>query len=203
MLPFAPSAERNKDPILNALRHWLKNHNRVLEIGSGTGQHAMHFTAALPHLVWQCSELPEAVEGLAARIAQEGSDRTPPPLALDVARPPWPVPAQDAANGFDAVFTSNTLHIMSFDHVRHFFARVGELLATDGVLCVYGPMKYGGAFTSPSNADFDAQLRAGNPLSGIRDFEALDALAHAQSLMLRADIDMPANNRLLVWQRSV
>uniref|UniRef100_UPI003BACD776 DUF938 domain-containing protein n=1 Tax=Stappia sp. TaxID=1870903 RepID=UPI003BACD776 len=202
MLPFAPSAERNKDPILHALRPWLETRARVIEIGSGTGQHAVHFTAALPHLVWQCSELPDAVEGLAARIAQEGSHRTPPPLALDVAHPPWPVPAHTSPDAFDVAFTSNTLHIMSFDHVRHFFVRVGELLKKGGLLCVYGPMKYGGAFTTPSNADFDAQLRARDPLSGIRDFEALDDLALAQGLELRDDLDMPANNRLLIWERT-
>lgn len=129
MLPFAPSADRNKAPILDALRPLLEKHSRVLEIGSGTGQHAVHFTTALPHVLWQCSELPDAVDGLAARLAAEGNERTPPPLALDVAHAPWPIPAWTAPNAFDVIFTSNTLHIMSFDHVRHFFTRAGEVLA--------------------------------------------------------------------------
>lgn len=202
MLPFAPSAERNKDAILAALRPHLAHCRRVLEIGSGTGQHAVHMTAALPQLVWQCSELPGAVEGVAARLVAEGTERTPPPLALDVAAPPWPLPAADAPDAFDAVFTANTLHIMSFAHVGQFFARVGEVLAPGGLCCVYGPMKYGGAFTTRSNAEFDAQLRARDPLSGIRDFEALDELAQAKGLTLLEDLAMPANNQLLIWRRT-
>lgn len=202
MLPFAPSAERNKDAILAALRPHLAHCRRVLEIGSGTGQHAVHMTAALPQLVWQCSELPGAIAGVAARLESEGTARTPPPLALDVAAPPWPLPAAEAPDAFDAIFTANTLHIMSFAHVGQFFARVGEVLAPGGLCCVYGPMKYGGAFTTRSNAEFDAQLRARDPLSGIRDFEALDELAQAQGLTLLEDIAMPANNLLLIWRRT-
>lgn len=202
MLPFAPSAERNKDAILAALRPRLAQCRRVLEIGSGTGQHAVHMTAALPQLVWQCSELPGAIAGVAARLEAEGTERTPPPLALDVATPPWPLPAAEAPDAFDAIFTANTLHIMSFAHVGQFFARVGEVLAPGGLCCVYGPMKYGGAFTTRSNAEFDAQLRARDPLSGIRDFEALDELAQAQGLTLLDDLAMPANNQLLIWRRA-
>lgn len=202
MLPFAPSAERNKDAILAGLRPHLARCRRVLEIGSGTGQHAVHMSAALPQLVWQCSELPGTVSGLAARLEAEGTVRTPPPLALDVAAPPWPLPASGAPDAFDAVFTANTLHIMSFAHVGQFFARIGEVLAPGGLCCVYGPMKYGGAFTTKSNAEFDAQLRARDPLSGIRDFEALDELAQAQGLTLVEDLAMPANNQLLIWRHA-
>lgn len=202
MLPVAPAAERNKDAILTALRPLLAQARRVLEVGSGTGQHAVHFTAALPHLLWQCSELPANVPGIAARLAEEGNDRTPPPLTLDVAMPPWPVPVATSPEAFDGIFTANTLHIMSFAHVKQFFQRVGEVLAPGGVCCVYGPMKYGGAFTTASNAAFDAQLRARDPESGIRDFEALDALAGAQGLTLVDDIAMPAHNQLLVWRRT-
>lgn len=202
MLPFAPSAERNKDAILAGLRPHLARCRRVLEIGSGTGQHAVHMSAALPQLVWQCSELPGTVSGLAARLEAEGTVRTPPPLALDVAAAPWPLPAADAPDAFDAVFTANTLHIMSFAHVGQFFARIGEVLAPGGLCCVYGPMKYRGAFTTKSNAEFDAQLRARDPLSGIRDFEALDELAQAQGLTLLEDLAMPANNQLLIWRRA-
>lgn len=202
MIPFAPSAERNKDAILAALHPRLAHCRRVLEIGSGTGQHAVHMTQALPQLVWQCSELPGTVEGVAARLEAEGTARTPPPLALDVAAPPWPLPTAGAPDAFDAIFTANTLHIMSFAHVGQFFARVGEVLAPGGLCCVYGPMKYGGAFTTESNAEFDRQLRARDPQSGIRDFETLDALAQAQGLVLLEDIAMPANNQLLIWRRT-
>ncbi|WP_029059668.1 DUF938 domain-containing protein [Stappia stellulata] len=201
MLPHAPAAERNKDAILDAIRPHLAARARVLEIGSGTGQHAVHVTKALPHIVWQCSDLADAVPGIAARLEAEGNPRTPPPLALDVAAPPWPVPEAVSPEAFDAIFTANTLHIMSFTHVEHFFARVGEVLAPGGICCVYGPMKYGGDFTTQSNADFDAQLRTRNPESGIRDFETLDDLAYEQEMTLAADTAMPANNRLLVWQR--
>jgi SAM-dependent methyltransferase len=162
----------------------------------------VHFTQALTQLVWQCSDLASEIEGLAARLALESSERTPPPLVLDVAAAPWPLPAPSADRAVDAVFTANTLHIMSVEHVGHFFARVGEVLAPGGLLCVYGPLKYKGAFTTPSNAEFDEWLRARNPLSGIRDFEALDALAAGQELGLVEDIAMPANNQLLVWRRA-
>jgi SAM-dependent methyltransferase len=202
MLPFAPSAERNKDAILASLAPHLAGCRRVLEIGSGTGQHAVHMTRALPHLVWQCSDLPGAVAGIAERLESEGSARTPPPLALDVAASPWPLPAADAPDAFDGVYTANTLHIMSFAHVGQFFARIGEVLAPGGVCCVYGPMKYAGAFTTESNAAFDAQLKTGNPESGIRDFEALDALAAGEGMALVDDMAMPANNRLIVWRRA-
>lgn len=201
MLPFAPAAERNKDAIRDVLGPHLAERRRLLEIGSGTGQHAVHMTGALPHLLWQCSDLADAVPGIAARLEAEGNDRTPPPLALDVAAPPWPVPEAGAPDAFDAIFTANTLHIMSFAHVEQFFERIGEALARPGILAVYGPMKYGGDFTTQSNADFDAQLRARDPQSGIRDFEVLDDLAYGQGLTLAADNAMPANNRLLVWQR--
>jgi SAM-dependent methyltransferase len=202
VIPFAPSAERNKDAILAALRPHLAHRRRVLEIGSGTGQHAVHMTQALPQLVWQCSDLPGAIPGIAARLEAEGTERTPPPLTLDVAAPPWPLPAAEAPDAFDAIFTANTLHIMSFAHIGQFFARIGEILAPGGLCCVYGPMKYGGAFTTESNAEFDRQLRARDPQSGIRDFEALDALAQAQGLVLLEDIAMPANNQLLIWRRT-
>jgi SAM-dependent methyltransferase len=201
MLPFAPAAERNKDAIRDVLGPHLADRRRLLEIGSGTGQHAVHMTGALPHLVWQCSDLPGTVPGIAARLEAEGNERTPPPLALDVAAPPWPVPDAGSRDAFDAIFTANTLHIMSFAHVERFFARVGEVLAAAGILAVYGPMKYGGDFTTQSNAEFDAQLRTRDPQSGIRDFEVLDDLAYGQGLTLAADNAMPANNRLLVWQR--
>jgi len=201
MLPHAPAADRNKDAILAALTPHLTARRRVLEIGSGTGQHAVHITTALPHLTWQCSDLADAVPGIAARLAAEGNDRTPPPLALDVAAPPWPLPPAKSPDAFEAMVTANTLHIMSFVSVGHFFARVGDHLASGGLLAVYGPMKYGGAFTTPSNAAFDAQLKSWNPASGIRDFEALDDLARARGLRLIEDIAMPANNQLVLWQR--
>lgn len=201
MLPYSPAADRNKDVILERLTEVFSGHRRILEIGSGNGQHAIHVTNALPHLTWQCSDLEENVAGIAARLEAEGNERTPAPLAIDVARPPLPVPTADQEDAFDGLFTANTLHIMSFAHVEAFFARTGELLAAGGRLCVYGPLKYDGTFTTDSNKAFDAQLKTWDPVSGIRDFEALDDLAGKADLVFEADHAMPANNQLVVWQR--
>jgi cyclopropane fatty-acyl-phospholipid synthase-like methyltransferase len=195
MLTQSEACERNKGPILTVLRGELAATRRVLEIGSGTGQHAVHFATQLPSLVWQPSELAENLAQLAERIALEGPANLRAPLALDVRADPWDVaPA-------DTVFSANTLHIMSWSDVQHFFRGVGGVLEAAGVLCVYGPFRYCGRHTSASNAEFDAYLKRRDPLSGVRDFEALDALARAQGLTLAADHPMPANNRTLVWRR--
>ncbi|WP_422023526.1 DUF938 domain-containing protein [Roseibium sp.] len=202
MLPFSAAADRNKDVILETLRPILADRKKVLEIGSGNGQHAVHVTNALPHITWYCSDLPDNVPGITERLNQDGNDRTPAPLVLDVAAPPWPLPAPDGPEAFDAIFTANTLHIMSFEHVEQFFARAGEVLSTqNGALCVYGPLKYGGEFTTESNAAFDVQLKSWSPVSGIRDFEALDTLAQKAGLNFTADHAMPANNQMVLWER--
>ncbi len=195
--PYAPSCDRNRDPILQVLQRQFADRRQVLEIGSGTGQHAVHFAAALSQLTWQCSERAEHLPGIAQWLEAAALPNTPSALALDVREGPWP------RTGYDAVFTSNTLHIMGWDAVQAFFAGVGQLLANsaDGMLVVYGPFNYGGAFTSDSNRDFDAWLKARDPASGIRDAEAVDALAQAQGLALQEDVAMPANNRCLVWRR--
>jgi len=203
MLPYSAAADRNKDVILETLRPILAKRTKVLEIGSGTGQHAVHVTNAVPLITWQCSDLLDNIPGITERLQQDGNERTPAPLALDVASPPWPLPDADAPDAYDVLFTANTLHIMSLDHVQQFFARAGEVLSTkNGTLCVYGPLKYGGAFTTESNAAFDLQLKSWDPVSGIRDFETLDALANKAGLTLAADHPMPANNQLVVWERS-
>lgn len=194
-LPFSPACERNRAPILAVLREELSRCRSVLEIGSGTGQHAVYFAAALPQLRWQPTELAEYLPPLRARIAAEAPDNCAAPLALDVQTDAWPVATTDA------VFSANTLHIMAWSAVADLFAGAGRVLGTGGCLCIYGPFRYGGRFTSPSNAAFHRSLRARDPASGIRDFEAVDALAAAQGLVLRADYSMPANNQLLVWSR--
>jgi len=195
MLPPADACERNKGPILEVLRAELAASERVLEIGSGSGTHAVHFAAHLPHLLWQPSELPGNLAPLAQRILLQGSGNLRPPLALDVRANPWRVPPADA------VFSANTLHIMAWSAVREFFRGVGSVLIAPAVLCVYGPFRFHGRHTSDSNAEFDRWLRARDPDSGVRDFEALDALAREQDLLLGADHAMPANNRTLVWRR--
>ncbi|MDQ3289330.1 MAG: class I SAM-dependent methyltransferase [Pseudomonadota bacterium] len=193
--PVSPACERNRDPILAQLREHFADRRSVLEIGSGTGQHAVHFAAAMPWLVWQCSDRAEYLPGVRAWLDEAALPNTPAPVELDVAGP-WPF-----AHSFDAAFSANTLHIMSWREVEAFFAGLATTLAHDAKLVVYGPFNYEGAFTSDSNAAFDASLRARDPRMGIRDFEAVDALARAIGLQLHADVQMPANNRLLVWHR--
>jgi hypothetical protein len=189
------ATERNREPILGVLRRELPAHGELPEVGSGGGEHASYFAAHLPQLGWQPSEVAALVPQLAARRGDPPPANLRPPLALDVRDLPWPV------SPVDAVFSANTLHIMSWEAVEDFFRGVGGVLAGGGVLCVYGPFNYGGRFTSDSNEKFDAFLRARDPHSGIRDFEALERLAAAQQLTCTADHAMPANNRTLVWRR--
>jgi len=195
VLPFSDACERNKHPILEVLREAFSQAGDVLEIGSGTGQHAVHFARHLPHLAWQPTDRAEHLPGLAHRVALEGGENLRSPVELDVTHAPW------RFDTTDAVFSANTLHIMSWPEVERFFAGVGRLLAAGGTLAVYGPFRYGGRYTSTSNEQFDLGLRSRDPASGIRDFEAIDALARAEGLMPLADHPMPANNQLLTWRR--
>jgi SAM-dependent methyltransferase len=190
---FSPASERNREPILAVLRDCFARCGRVLEIGSGTGQHAIFFAEQLPHLVWQTSDVPENHASIHAWISETSQSNVLPPLTLDVSGA-WP------HETFDAVFSANTCHIMSWREVEHMFAGIGRVLLAGGVLCLYGPFNYAGKFTSDSNARFDAMLRARGNHMGIRDFEAIDRLAASQGLILKSDIAMPANNRALVWQ---
>jgi hypothetical protein len=193
---FSAACERNCKPILAVLRDVFANKKHVLEIGSGTGQHAVSFGAELPHLVWQPSDLQNNHASIKAWQKEAQLPNVLPPLALDVYSANWP------QGPFDAVFTANTCHIMTWNEVVAMFAGIGHILGTDGVACIYGPFNYDGAFTSPSNARFDALLKMQASHMGIRDFEAIDRLAIDQGLMLHADYAMPANNRLLVWHRN-
>jgi cyclopropane fatty-acyl-phospholipid synthase-like methyltransferase len=195
VLTVSEACERNKGPILEVLRAELDASGSVLEVGSGTGQHAVHFATHLPHLAWQPSELPEHLPPLAERVRLQGGENLRVPLALDVRDDPWELAP------VDAVFSANTLHIMAFSSVREFFRGVGGVLRSPGVLCVYGPFRFHGAHTSDSNAEFDRWLKARDPVSGVRDFEALDALARGADLTFAADHAMPANNRTLVWRK--
>jgi len=195
MLLFSEACERNKDPILQILRGAFGRSSHVLEIGSGTGQHAVYFAHHLPHLRWRPSDTSEHLDALRARIVEEGTPNLALPVLLDVRAHPWPI------SEADAVFSANTLHIMSWEAVQEFFSGVGRVLRTGGVLSVYGPFRYAGRYTSESNATFDRHLRERDPVSGIRDFEAVNALARKEGLELDSDHDMPANNRTLVWRR--
>jgi len=193
--PFSEACERNQGPILEVLRQAFTGTRKVLEIGSGTGQHAVHIGRHLPDLIWQPSDRAEHLPGIRLWLEQAALPNLLAPLALDVNDDPWP------ATGADALFTANTLHIMSWDEVGTLFRKLGAYLPPDAVVAAYGPFNYGGRHSSESNARFDLMLRERDPLSGIRDFEAVDALARAQGFVLAADHAMPANNRTLVWAR--
>jgi len=194
--PFSESCVQNREPILAVLREWFADRSAVLEIGSGTGQHAVYFGAELPHLRWQTADVVPHHAGILAWLNEAALPNVLPPLALDVSQTEW------RSGRYDAIFSANTLHIMGWPEVEHFFAGVGAVLEPGGVLVVYGPFNTNGAFTSESNARFDAWLKARDPASGVRDFEAVDALARAQDLILQQDIAMPANNRTLVWRKN-
>jgi cyclopropane fatty-acyl-phospholipid synthase-like methyltransferase len=193
--PFVESCERNRAPILEVLRVELAGRSRLLEIGSGTGQHAVSLAPEFPGLVWQTSDLVEAHAGIRAWLAEAGLANVLPPLALDVCKGDWP------SERYDAVFSANTAHWMSWPEVECLFSGVGRVLEADGVFCLYGPFNYRGGYTSESNARFDRWLRERDPASGIRDLEAVDELAGRAGMMLKKDYEMPANNRMLVWSR--
>jgi cyclopropane fatty-acyl-phospholipid synthase-like methyltransferase len=195
MKPHSPASDRNRDPILAVLRRHFSAAHTVLEIGSGTGQHAVHFARALPASIWQCSDRAPYLPGIRQWLDEAQLPNTPPPLELDVAVGPWP------GAKFDAVFSANTLHIMGWEEVEAFFGGLEAVLAEPAMLAVYGPFNYNGRFTSDSNREFDASLRARDPRMGIRDFEAVDRLAAPIGLRLVEDAAMPANNRCLVWRR--
>jgi SAM-dependent methyltransferase len=190
------AADRNKAPIFEIIATELAATRRVLEIGSGTGQHALHFSARLPRLEWQPTDIGDYLPALRERLRAAGGPNLREVIELDVRTNPWPIDA------VDGIYSANTLHIMSWDAVQDFFRGVGEVLARPGVLCIYGPFRYDGRYTSDSNARFDDFLRARDPGSGIRDVSALEDLAQPLGLELAADHTMPANNQLLVWKRN-
>lgn len=190
--PFSESCVRNQEPILAILRDVFALPGKVLEIGSGTGQHAVHFAAAMPHLHWQTSDLPENHPGILAWLNEAELSNLLPPITLDV-NGDWPI------QQFDGVFTANTLHIVSWNAAQNLIKGAAGLLQPGGKLAIYGPFNYGGQFTSDSNARFEDWLKARNPESGIRDFEAVAGSAKQAGLTLETDYAMPANNRLLIF----
>jgi uncharacterized protein DUF938 len=206
--PFAPSSERNREPILSVLRVHFADRLRVLEVGSGTGQHAVHFAAALPHLIWQASDRSENLPGIQMWLDEAALANTPAPLVFDVADQSAPTSRHSAAAGkpvpirYDAVFSANTLHIMSWAEVVKLFDALPALTTAGAKLVIYGPFNYAGKFTSASNAAFDRSLKQREPQMGIRDFADVNQLAQSAGFALLDDVAMPANNRCLVWQRT-
>lgn len=193
-LAFSQACENNKAPILAVLQHAFAKSSKVLEVGSGTGQHAVHFAAALSHLTWQASDQALYLPDLTERLRLAALPNLPAPLQLDIREDNDP-------QQVDAVFSANTLHIMPWQVVQLFFNRLPAFCSAKAVLCIYGPFNYDGQFTSESNAMFDASLKAQNPLMGIRDIEAVLQLALSAGFALQYDHAMPANNRLLHFSR--
>ena len=195
-LPSSDACERNKGPIADVLNAWLPAAAYVLEIGSGTGQHVVHFAATFPAARWQPSDTGDYLPGLRARVAAEGGSNIADVIELDVRQPP------DMVERFDAVFSANTVHFMSVSAGASFFSIAGRALQPEGVLVLYGPFNYRGEYTAPSNARFDAWLKSTDPDRGIRDVEWVCERAVAAGLALQDDVAMPANNRCLIWRKS-
>ncbi len=194
MKPYAQSCEKNKEPILAVLKDIFADSKRVLEISSGTGQHAVYFGRELPHLIWQPSELPQNLAGIQAWLDEAQLPNVLVPLAINVNDLRWPV------TSVDAVFNANTVHIISWPEVERLFAHIAHVIEPGGYVCFYGPYNYDGKFTSESNAHFDVWLKSRDQNSGVRDFEAVNLLAASHGLKLLHDIAMPSNNRSLVWR---
>jgi len=192
-LTHSEACERNKHPIGEKLTHHFESCNTVLEIGSGTGQHAVFFSEQMPYLSWQPSELPEHLHNLQARIDQNPLPNLKSPINIDVRNSHW------SPHRYDAIFSANTLHIMAWPLVQSLFQGVMQHLKPNGLLCIYGPFRYQQAYTSQSNAEFDQWLQKRDAGSGIRDIEDLIALGKEHQLTLLHDYTMPANNQLLIW----
>lgn len=195
MKPFSEACEENKKPILAVIEPLFRDCKNVLEVGSGTGQHAVYFAAQMPHLVWHTSDVAAHHAGIRMWLDEAALPNLRPPLQLDVMRDPWPELA------VDAVYSANTVHIMGWPEVEAFFAGVGKLLPEGGLFVLYGPFNYGGKYTSASNEEFDFWLKHRDPASGIRDFDGLNRLAEAAGMQFQHDYAMPVNNRTLAWRK--
>ena len=195
MKPYSESCDQNREPILCVIQPLLADCASVLEIGSGTGQHAVYFAARLPHLLWHTSDCDEYHAGINLWLHEAGLENTLEPIELNVSTSAWP------QRKFDAVFSANTTHIMHWPDVEALFAGVGTVLSSGGRFLLYGPFNYDQKYTSESNARFDDYLRSRDPDSGIRNFEDLDKLANKAGMVLKYDYEMPANNRILYWER--
>lgn len=195
--PSAPATERNREAILEILTDQFSSRSSVLEIGSGTGQHAVYFASRLPHLIWQTSDRVQNHAGINAWIDSAAESNVKRPLEIDVQSPP-PIAAS-----YEAVFSANTAHIMSAKAIEAMFELVGTALsAGGGIFCLYGPFNRSGEFTSESNARFDASLRSQDPLMGIRNLEDMDTLAEREGMQRHRLYAMPANNFVVIWRRT-
>ena len=193
--PFSQACENNKKPILDVLRNCFDTNANVLEIGSGTGQHAVYFAEHLPQITWQTSDRQENIQGIECWVKEANLPNVKMPVCFDVADNVWP------CEKVDAVFSANTAHIMAWHEVELMFSGVGTILKEGGCFALYGPFNQNEKFTSESNAQFDDWLKARGSHMGIRDFDVVNALALTHALELKIDSEMPANNRLLTWKK--
>jgi len=200
MKPFSDSCVQNQREICSVLLTLLIDSKHVLEIGSGTGQHAVYFAERLRHLIWQTSDQKQYHQGISLWLDEAGLDNTRAPFSLDVSKDNWP--ELNTIQPIDALFSANAVHIMSWDNVLDYFRHGTKLLEKNGLFLLYGPFNYNGEYTSESNASFDQWLKVRDLESGIRDFEALDELANKNSMKLTHDIEMAANNRILCWNKA-
>ncbi len=195
--PYSEACLKNRSPILNIIESLFSETKAVLEVGSGTGQHAVYFAEKLSHLIWYTSDLEENHAGIKMWLEEVNLPNTRPPAILDVTQSVWPM------LNVDAVFSANTAHIMHWHQVEALFNGVGELLPDKGLFVLYGPFNFNDKYTSESNKRFDGWLKARDPESGIRNFEDLDKLANHSQMLLRNDYKMPANNRILYWEKQI
>jgi len=194
--PYSESCEQNREPIFDVIEPLLQDCSSLLEVGSGTGQHAVYFAEKLPHITWHTSDQAEYIPGINAWLEDAALSNTRAPIELNVTTSTWPTLHTDA------VFSANTCHIMHWADVESLFTGIGELLKPDGKFILYGPFNYDGRYTSESDARFDQWLQSRDPMSGVRDFESVDRLAEDAGLTLQQDYAMPANNRILYWLKS-
>ena len=193
--PYSESCDQNKEVILSVISPLFFSLSNVLEIGSGTGQHAVYFAEKMPHLTWYTSDCLSYLDGINTWLVDAGLTNVKPPFDLDVSKSPWPI------LDIDAVFTANSVHIMHQQDVVNLINGVGILLKQKGSLLIYGPFNYNGLYTSKSNENFDHWLKQRDPLSGIKNFEEIESLANSNNMQLVTDYAMPANNRILHFEK--
>ena len=189
--PYSESCDQNKDAILSVISAVFSSSSSVLEIGSGTGQHAVYFAEKMPYLKWYTSDCKSYLEGINMWLSDAGLSNVQMPFELDVSSSEWP------DLDVDAIFTANSIHIMSQQDMVNFMAGAGHLLGRQGHLLIYGPFNYKGTYTSKSNESFDQWLKGRDSASGIKHFEEMESQANHNSMRLVADYEMPANNRIL------
>jgi len=194
--PFSQACENNKKPILEVISKHFENSELVLEIGTGTAQHALYFAKKLKQLYWQTSDQQQYLEGINLCLNEYRKYNLGRPLTIDVMQSNWQI------EHCDGVFSANTSHIMNWQMVKNMFVGVGHILMPEKHFCLYGPFNFNGQYTSDSNEAFDKMLRDRDPNSGLRNFEDLQRLAESQGLSFHKQYDLPANNKILVWQQT-